>query len=226
VRPASLLAVAVSAVVGAACGVVGGLLINDQPSYPDPLGVGASLVNQPCQPQKSLLVLGTGGTQSAIAAAVSGASGVDARYLDIRGSCDATWTRDGHPAPRYVAYQGPFRTGQACEQRMTQGIQGHLVTQLTAGSTEPVQCLCYIPYTQMPVLRPFDETSTSTTDTIFIRALQVLLAHIGRNPPDHVNGQYDARTQAAIEEFQRQHSPHANGVVTTSTWNQLQKVGC
>jgi peptidoglycan hydrolase-like protein with peptidoglycan-binding domain len=226
VRPASLLAVAVSAVVGAACGVAGGLLINDQPSYPDPLGVGVSLVNQSCQPRMSLLVLGTGDTQSAIAAAVSGAAGVDVRYLDIRGSCHTTWTRDGHTGPRYVAYQGPFKTGSACEQRMTQGIQGHLVTQLTASSTEPVQCLCYIPYTRMPELRPFDETSTSTTDTIFIRALQVLLAHIGLNPPDHVNGQYDARTQAAIEEFQRQHGPRANGVVTASTWNQLQKVGC
>jgi peptidoglycan hydrolase-like protein with peptidoglycan-binding domain len=224
VRPAPLLAVAVSALVGAACGVAGGLLIDRSPTYPDPLGVDASLVNQPCQPNKSLLVIGTGSNRSAVAAAVASVSGSDVRYLSTRDSCDTAWTRAGHSPSRYAVYLGPFSPREACEQRMTEGIQGHLVTQLTQGSTAPVQCLCYVSYTQMPVLRP--TPSTSTGDMIFIRALQDLLAHMGRIPPDHVTGIYDQDTQTAIEDFQQQHSPPASGVVSSGTWHRLQQVGC
>ena len=113
-RPSSLLAVAVSAVVGAVCGVGGGLLIDNGPTYPDPLGVDVPLVNQPCQPNESLLVLGMGGTQSAIAAAVTNVPGAGARYLATRDSCDTAWNRAGHAAARYVAYHGPFSTSEAC----------------------------------------------------------------------------------------------------------------
>jgi peptidoglycan hydrolase-like protein with peptidoglycan-binding domain len=224
VRPASLLAVVVSAIAGAVSGVAGGLLIDDKPSYPDPLGVGVSLVNQPCRAQESLLVLGMGDTQAAIAAAVSSAPDADVRYLATGDSCHTAWNRAGHAASRYVVYQGPVSPTKACEQRMTAGIQGHLVTQLTAGSTEPVQCLCYFPYTQMPVLRP--NADATTADSIFIRALQDLLTHMGRNPPDHVTGVYDVQTQTAIEDFQQQRNPPANGVVDADTWHNLQMFGC
>lgn len=223
-RPTSLIAVAVSAVVGAACGVGGGLLINDKPSYPDPLGVGASLVNQPCQAKESLLVLGMGDSQSAIAAAVANAPDSDVRYLTTGDSCHTAWNRAGHAASHYVVYQGPFSTSKACEQRMTAGIQGHLVTRLTAGSTEPVQCLCYFPYTQMPVLRT--NADATTVNSIFIRALQDLLTHMGRNPPSHVTGVYDVPTQTAIEDFQQQRNPPATGVVNADTWHNLQRFGC
>jgi peptidoglycan hydrolase-like protein with peptidoglycan-binding domain len=224
VRPASLLAVAVSAIVGAVSGVAGGLLIDDKPSYPDPLGVGVPLVNQSCQAQKSLLVLGMGDTQSAVASALSDLAGSDLRYLATRDSCHTAWNRVGHAAARYVVYQGPLTTTAACQQRMTAGIQGHLVTRLTAGSTEPVQCLCYVAVTDMPVLRP---TPTPTpADVIFIRALQDLLAHLDRKPPRHVTGRYDLRTQTAIEEFQQQNSLLATGMVTTRTWQKLKQHGC
>jgi hypothetical protein len=224
VRPASLLAVAVSAVVGAVCGVGGGLLLDNGPTYPDPLGIDAPLVNQPCQPNESLLVIGTGSNRSAVAAAASSVSGSGVRYLSTRDSCDTAWNRAGHSPSRYAVYLGPFSTREACERRMTEGIQGHLVTLLTQGSTAPVQCLCYVSYAQMPVLR--STPTASTGDMIFIRALQDLLAHMGRIPVDHVTGVYDQDTQSAIEDFQQEHSPPASGVVNSGTWHRLQQVGC
>jgi hypothetical protein len=224
VRPASLLAVGVSAVLGVACGVGGALLIGGGPGYPDPLGVGASMVNQPCQPGKSLLVVGTGDVQPAIAEAVTSVQGSEVRYLATRDSCHTAWNRVGHPTSRYVAYQGPFSTRQACEQRMSQGIQGHLVAQLTTGATEPVQCLCQVSSSDLPVFRPNAETTTA--DIIFIRALQDLLTHMGRNPPGHLNGVYDLETQRAIERFQHQHGIFPNGDVNSGTWQQLRRNGC
>lgn len=223
-RPASLLAVAVSAVVGAVCGVGGGLLIDNGPTYPDPLGVDVPLVNQPCQPNESLLVLGMGGTQSAIAAAVTNVPGAGARYLATRDSCDTAWNRAGHAAARYVAYQGPFSTSEACQRRMTESIQGHLVTRLTSGSPEPVQCLCYVAVAQMPILRQNPQPTTS--DIIFIRALQDLLVHMGRLPPGHVTGHYDLLTQKAVEELQQERGLLANGDVNSDTWNNLKRLGC
>ena len=224
VRRARLLAVAVSAVLGVIAGVATGFVVDGNTVTSDPLGVGVPLVNQPCQPKQSLLVVGWGGAQAAVAAAVSSVPDGTARYLDTRESCRTAWNRAGHTASRYVVYQGPYPTHEACQQRLTGGVQGHLVTRLTAGSTEPVQCLCYFPFTKMPVLRP--NADTTTTDTIFIRALQDLLTHMGRNPPDHVTGVYDPQTQTAIKEFQQQHHGFANGDVNTPTWQDLQKQGC
>jgi peptidoglycan hydrolase-like protein with peptidoglycan-binding domain len=224
VRSASIVAVAASAVVGAACGVGGGLLIGNGTTHSDPLGVGVPFVNQPCQPRESLLVVGMGDARPAIAAAVTDQQGSGVRYLATRDSCTTAWNRAGHPASRYVVYQGPFSTRQACEQRMTEGIQGHLVTQLAKGNTEPVQCLCYISRTQMPVLRPTPDRTTS--DTIFIRALQDLLVHLGRNLPGHVNGVYDLQTQAQVKVFQHQNNLLANGDVNADTWTRLRQLGC
>jgi peptidoglycan hydrolase-like protein with peptidoglycan-binding domain len=165
-----------------------------------------------------------GDVQPAIAQAVTSVRGSDVRYLATRDSCRTAWNRIGHPTSRYVAYQGPFSTRQACEQRMTEGIQGHLVAQLTRGATEPVQCLCQVSFTQLPVFRPNAETTTP--DIIFLRALQDLLAHMGRNPPGHVNGVYDLRTQRAIAGFQQQHGLVPNGDVNTETWQALRRIGC
>jgi peptidoglycan hydrolase-like protein with peptidoglycan-binding domain len=111
---------------------------------------------------------------------------------------------------------------------MTAGIQGHLVTRLTAGSTEPVQCLCYVAATEMPTLR---STPTATPgDVIFIRALQDLLAHLDRTPTSQatspVTGRYDLRTQTSIAEFQQQNGLVANGWVNTRTWQKLKQRGC
>jgi peptidoglycan hydrolase-like protein with peptidoglycan-binding domain len=224
VRPASLFAVGVSAVLGAVSGVGGALLIGGSPTYPDPLGVGVSMVDQSCQPGKSVLVVGMGDGQPAIAAAVTSVQGSGVRYLATRHSCQTAWNRVGHASYLYVAYEGPFSTRQACEQRMTEDIQGHLVAELRDGATEPVQCLCQVSYTEMPVLRP--NADPTTHDIIVTRALQDLLAHMGRNPPRHANGVYDLRTQRAIKAFQQQHGLLANGDVNTETWQLLRRIGC
>jgi peptidoglycan hydrolase-like protein with peptidoglycan-binding domain len=76
----------------------------------------------------------------------------------------------------------------------------------------------------MPVLRP--NADPTTHDIIFTRALQDLLAHMGRNPPRHANGVYDLRTQRAIRAFQQQHGLLANGDVNTETWQLLRRIGC
>ncbi|MFL6113331.1 MAG: peptidoglycan-binding domain-containing protein [Catenulispora sp.] len=222
-RSTPVLAVVASALVGIACGVAGGLALHENTSYPDPLGVGAPMVNQPCQ-DKSLLVVGMGDSRPAIAQAVADLQGSEVRYLATGDSCPTAWNRAGRPERTYVVYQGPFSTQQACEQRMTEGIQGHLVTQLTRGNTEPVQCLCYVSLTEMPMFRP--SAATTTADSIFIRALQDLLTHLGRNPPNHRNGVYDVRTQTEIKDFQLQHAIRPNGVVNTDTWRSLRRLGC
>lgn len=223
VRRAHLLAVAVSAVLGVIAGVATGFVVDGNTVTSDPLGVGVPLVNQPCS-GKSLLVVGMGGAQSAIASAVARAPGGGARYLDTRDSCRTAWNRPGHSASRYVAYVGPASSQQACDQRMSAGQKGLLVTQLKEGNTEPVQCLCYLDPASMLVLRTTPEPST--LESIYIRGLQDLLTHVGRYPPGHITGIYDIQTVNAVSQFQHDRGLPANGVVNADTWGRLQALAC
>jgi peptidoglycan hydrolase-like protein with peptidoglycan-binding domain len=223
VRRAHLLAVAVSALLGVVAGVVGGFVVGGSPATSDPLGVGVPMVNQPCSGQ-ALLVVGWGGSQSAVAAAVARAPEGGARYLDTHGSCRTAWNRPGHTASRYIAYVGPSETKQACQERVNAAQKGLLVTRLQDGNTDPVQCLCYFAPSAMPVLRTTPEPST--LESIYIRGVQDMLAHIGRNPPGHVTGIYDQQTVAAVSTFQHDRGLAANGVVGAETWGRLQAASC
>lgn len=221
-RPAALLAVAVSALLGVVCGVGGGLLLSHHDSFQDPLGLGVPLRNQPCNGQTLLLV--GWGSQPALATGIQ-ENPAHAHYLDTRQSCDTAWARNGHASPHYVAYVGPFSTRQAaCALRVTGTYRGDLVTHLTDGNADTVECACYLPYSSMPLLRTGMVPSVS--DGIWIRSLQKILADLGYGSADHVNGFYDTATVAAVRRFQVDQGLDANGVVNTSTWQSLGTQGC
>lgn len=221
-RPTSLLAVAVSALLGAVCGV-GGAVLTDRggSTGADPLGLGISLVDATCSGD-SLLVVASGDRAGELAAAV--AEYPHAHYLDTRQSCATAWEEYG-PAPRYVAYLGPYQSaGEACSLRMTATHRGDFVTRLHDGNQDPVRCLCYQAYSTLPVLRPGMEQST--LDGIEIRALQRLLTDLGYLPDGHFTSLYDPATVAAVKQFQQEHGLAFNGVVDVTSWNAVITKGC
>jgi peptidoglycan hydrolase-like protein with peptidoglycan-binding domain len=215
--------VALSAVLGVAGGVVGGQLLGGTPRGPDPLGLGVPLVNQACNGQ-SLLVTASGTSDAGLSSAV--AEDPDhTRYLRIDSSCGTAWRQNDLVATGYVTYLGPYASaGQACQQRMTVAHRGDLVTRLSAGSTEPLQCLCYLDYATFPILRP--RMTITAQIGIYVRAMQKLLVTAKLNPPDHVNGLYDEETTAQIKAFQGQVGLPQNGVLDSPTWHQLLSKAC
>jgi hypothetical protein len=233
VRPASLLAVAASAVLGVALGVGGGLVLDDgkQPpptpgstqdpghTFADPLALGRAMVNQPCT-GAYVLRLKTGEGTSALASQL--AANPKAHYLDTRRSCDLPWLVDGGPNPRWLVYLGPFSTGtQACQQRMTAAHQGSTVTRLEQGAGNPVRCLCYLDYKTMPTLHT--GMTPAVTDTMWTFALQNLLIELGRAPRSSATGIYDEATAAQVRRVQAERHLPSTGVVDASTWLALQE---
>ncbi len=208
--------------LGAVGGVVTASLV-DHHDAPDPLGLGVSLVNQPCS-GKSVVVTIAGSSPERLASAVA-EDPQHARYLKISDSCPTVWTTGGTRTHGYATYLGPYDTvGQACRVRMTAEHRGDLVTRLRDGTREPVQCLCYLDYETMPRLEPGMEVDA--LDGIYVFALQDVLTSIGLNPTDHVTGLYDDATVDAVKTFQHGRALPANGIVDAATWHDLQGPGC
>jgi hypothetical protein len=222
-RSTRVLAVAASAVLGLVGGAVGATVFDHKPAGPDPLALGISLVNQQCTGE-SLLVTSTGLSPTLLSSAV--AEDPDhTRYLQIDRSCPTTWRESGAPARGYATYLGPYSSpGEACRIRMTAAHRGDPVARLVNGSSQPVQCLCYLDFATMPQLRPGMEVGA--LDGIYVFALQRLLTTMGLNPPDHDNGLYDELTQTQIKAFQRSIPLPQNGVVDHSIWHSLLQRGC
>lgn len=223
-RPRTLTALLASAVLGVVCGVGGGLYAAaHDSSYVDPLGLGVAMVDQACSGDP-LLVVATGDSSAALAGAVAEAPD-STRYLDITRSCDTVWVND-HDQPRYAAYLGPFPDARrACGVRMTAAHRGDLVTRLQAGDATAVECVCYLPYTAMPVLRPGMEATA--VDGIYIRSLQNLLLALGETVVSHSRGSYDAQTVEQVRRVQdEQLRLPATGIVDAATWHALQTQAC
>lgn len=217
-RRTRILALVVSAALGVVGGMAGAAVLGDR-AQPDPLGLGIPLVDQPCG-RTSVLVTAWGTSASALAPAV--AEDPDhTRYLEVAGSCRASWKQHGTRTEGYVAYLGPYPSAaQACQVRMTAAHRGDLVTRLREGDTGAVQCLCYVDFAQMPELRP--GMVADAEESIYIRALQDLLAQLGLNKADDLSGIYDARTVAAVRAFQAGRStPSRPGFVNSATWQSL-----
>lgn len=223
-RPTSLLAVAVSAVVGVGCGVGGGLLTDiGGKGHQDPLAIGVPLVNRSCNGE-SLLVVAIGNAAPPLAAAV--AEDPHLSYLDTSQSCHTAWTQHG-ATERYAAYLGPFASpAQACSLRMTEAHRGDFVTRLHDGNQDPVSCVCYRAYSAMPILRP--GMDVGIVDGIWIRALQRVLTDLGYLAGGHVSGFYDLATIDAVKQFKHQEGIPLpfNGVVESATWHALVSKGC
>ena len=222
-RPSSLLAVAVSAVLGVVLGIGGGLALDHGPgTFEDPLSLDAPLVNQPCT-GAFLLAIGKGDGGSALGFGL--ASNQGGRYLDTRESCDTAWTNPDRPTPRWVAYLGPYASGaRACAVRMTAEHKSTTVTQLSSAATTPVHCLCYLDYKTMPELRT--GSTAGITDAMWTRALQNTLVDMGRAQQADATGVYDLTTASQVRQFQRDNNLEATGVVDVDTWQSLQLQGC
>jgi peptidoglycan hydrolase-like protein with peptidoglycan-binding domain len=215
--------VATSALLGIVAGVVGGLVVDRSAATHDPLGLGVAQVDQPCT-GKTLLVVARGDAAAQLGATIA-TEGHGVRYLDTRASCDTAWTDPGHTPPRYAAYLGPYDSpAKACPLRMTVAHRGSFVTRLESGTTDPVQCLCYVSFSTMPLLRAGQDISDSTG--IYVRAMQRMLTDLGLNPPTHQNGLYDLRTVNQIRQFQHDSAIPVTGATDTQTWQVLVRRGC
>lgn len=223
VRPTHLLAVLLSALLGAGLGVAGALAAGGSHSAEDPLGLGIPLVNQGCSGE-SVIVIASGSQDFAFSDVLAAEPG-SARYLATDRSCPTAWSQNGRKAEPYAAYQGPYSSlAEACAERMTVAHRGDFVTVLRPGDTQPVQCLCKLSYRSNPVLRPGAEEST--LKAMYIYALQDLLAHLGRLPADHRTGHYDQQTIDAVKQYQHDTAVPANGVVNPPTWHSIVTRAC
>ena len=221
-RPSSLLAVTLSAVLGVALGIGGGLALDKGPdAFKDPLSLGVPMVNQPCN-GTFLLAVGKGGPTSLAYGLSSNPGG---RYLDTRRSCPTVWSDSTRPTPRWVAYLGPYSSGaQACADRMTADHKGTTVTQLKSGNTDTVHCVCYLDFRSMPTLRT--GMAAGITDSMWTRALQNMLVDMGLAKKSDTTGVYDLTTAAHVRQLQRDNNVGATGVVDADTWHVLQGQAC
>jgi hypothetical protein len=218
-----MLAVAVSAVLGVLLGIGSGIWLDrgGNGSFADPLSLGIHEQNQSCTGD-TLVVVATGAGAPQLAPAVT--QNRDLRYLDTSESCPTAWMEHG-PAPRYAAYLGPYTSREdACALRMTAAHKGSFVTRLHDGNAEPVRCVCYQPYTTMPVLRP--GMTASVEEGIWIRAMQRVLTDLHYVAKGHLTGFYDVATVDAVKQFQQDHGLSFTGVVKSTTWQSLVTYGC
>ena len=223
-RPAPLLAVTVSAVIGVALGVAGGLMLDrGHDTFPDPLALGVPLHNQPCT-GGVLLLVGHGFVASELAHSVAENLSDGVAYLDTRQSCPTAWNGGERPVPDYVTYLGPFDTNaKACNLRMNAAHRGSQVTVLKARTPDPVQCLCFVQLA-MPTLHP--GMSNDGVNGIWIRQVQSMLIDLGLASDEDATGFYDHTTATRIRAFQRFHKINPTGVLNHDTWEVLLTQGC
>jgi len=216
------LAIGLAAVLGVAVGVVTAFALPQH--VEDPLHLGAALVNQPCRPGQSVVILASGAPSSLLSSAVETNDG--ARYLQPARSCDTTWRlhlpgeTSQRPAPEYVVYLGPYSTNQACAIRMEGTHKGDSVTMLSSGTTDMVECICHVSLSTAPTLRP--GMSIDATDSIWIRQLQGMFRDARLLP--EVTGLYDRATQDVVRTQQATFDPQPSGIVDYTTWRQLARM--
>jgi len=213
------LAIGLAAVLGVAGGVVTAFALPQH--VEDPLHLGAALVNQPCRPGQSVVILASGAPSSLLSSAVETNDG--ARYLQPARSCDTTWRlhlpgeTSQRPAPEYVVYLGPYPTNHACAVRMEGTHKGDYVTMLTSGTADMVECICHVDLTTAPTLRP--GMSIDATESIWIRQLQGMFRDAKLLP--EVTGLYDQATQDVVRNLQARYDPQPTGTVDLTTWQHL-----
>jgi hypothetical protein len=239
------IALLLSALVGIAAGVVLGFSSTgnsppgsadpDDPSPSssasgtpqDPLGIGASLVNQDCTTKK-ILVVGSGSGSGELSNAVSANPPGEVKYLKTSDSCDTFYGPDGATTPpEYVVYLGPFDSNaEPCGLRMSVDHKDDAVTSLKKGQDTFVPCLCVLRPKTFPKLTVGMEAST--LDGIYTRALQEMLLDAQSITADHVTGRYDEYTAREVEKLQKLNalSPSSYGRVNTPTWIQIRDRGC
>jgi len=216
------LAIGLAAVLGVACGVVTAFALPRH--FDDPLHLGAALVNQPCNPGQSVVIIRSDASSSSLSSALETNPG--ARYLQPAQSCNTTW-RDRAPGdtsvrpdPEYVVYLGPYVTNRACAIRMEGTHRGDYVTALSHGSTDVVQCICHVNLGTAPTLRP--GMSIDDASSVWIRQLQGMFRDAHLLPG--VTGLYDQATEDAVRSVQAKYGPQPTGIVDFTTWRRLARM--
>ena len=205
-RPARILAVTASAVLGVALGVGAALALDIQPAQ-DPLGLGAPMVNQACQEHQAVLVLASGVTGGALASDLASRDG--ARYLETANSCRTAWRRAGRPIERYVAYLGPFSRSAACAKQMTGDYRGAHVTMLAQDTPDTETCACFV-----------------SRDGIYLHDVQTMLTQLKYRPDEPITNSYDQELESQVRLFQQARDQKANGVMNADIWQALLNAAC
>lgn len=222
-RPARILAVIASALLGVGGGVATALLLLDTgtPGV-DPLNLGVPMVDQSCT-QKFLVVTAVGASGSALGPGIT-PDPDHARYLRVADSCPAAWRPHGTVESGYAAYLGPYDNGlEACAERLR--VRSSFVTQLHEGSQQGVQCLCFLPQTSLPTLTP--GSVVDVADRVYVRALVDLLKSSHRLPDAYVfSGSIDPALVRAVKQVQQAATLPETGVVDVSTWQRAINKGC
>jgi peptidoglycan hydrolase-like protein with peptidoglycan-binding domain len=232
---ARVLAPLVAGLVGVAAGTTTALLtvdaspgVRDEPeSITDPLGLGIPMVRLGCTGQ-GLLVVGYGDTSGTLREAIADNDGEDLSYVDAARSCDTVYGPERkQEKPAYAVVLGPFDgLAEPCAVRMTPAHRADFVTNLRAGNEISVKCVCVLPESSAPVLRPGMPETESTA--IWIRSLQGMLADLDPEgfPKDLITGVYDEATEARIRELQDGSTLAVTGVVDEETWDLFQRRAC
>jgi hypothetical protein len=240
-RRVRLLLPVAAGVLGLLAGVVTALVAADDPdgSVPnaDPLHLGIPLVNLDCTGD-SLLLVAQGSSSPPLIAAVANNPELDLHYLRPDESCDTLYAPQSQGVPDYAVYAGPYDgMPEPCELRMSPEHQGDTVTNLTSGNDSFVKCLCALPVSAFPELRPGMEPDPAIGN--YVRSLQSLLVDLdnqreidGEDGPffkiTDVTGVYDETTQARIEDYQDEGVvlPSERGSVLFTTWKTLTDDTC
>lgn len=219
-----------AALLGATAGAGTALVVDDEPDAPrsteDPLGVKIPFENLDCTGQ-AVYVLGYGDTAQKIASSAINHSDEDVRYLSTESSCDTYWAPHGAEHTAYVAYSGPYdNPTEPCVKRMSSKRDD--VAVLDEDASSYVQCVCWIPTADLPVLTPSNETNPQLA--IWVRALQNAFIDLdtaderedGFRPGD-VTGIFNEQTERRVREFQEEDADFSpgTGVVESETWKAI-----
>jgi hypothetical protein len=224
---ARVIAPLVAAVLGISGGVATAIVVPDDDgavrtsSFNDPLHLGIPLVDQDCTGE-ALLVVGYGDNVAPLGTAVANNGTKGVRYLRTDESCKTILGPErSESTPTYVVYLGPYDTlAEPCAERMTPEHRGDFVTRLRSGNQTLVKCACALPSTAGPTLRV--GMVTTEEDVVWIRTLQAMLNDYYPDdfPHSAINGEYDARTAAAVTRVQGEARGVLTepGVVDLTTW--------
>jgi hypothetical protein len=221
-RPARILAVLASAVLGVGGGVAAALLMDSDTQGSDPLNLGVTLVEQRCTGD-FLLVTAVGDFGSALAPGTTPYDG-HAHYLKISDSCPTAWRPHGTVTAGYAAYLGPYGNGgEACAARVR--LRGAFVTRLHEGNQQATQCLCYLSEASLPRFTP--GMAIGVDDGVYARALEDLLTSMKLLPDTyHYSGRFDPPLVAAVKKVQADATLPRTGVTDLHTWQSAIKQGC
>ena len=198
-----------------------------EPAGEDPLGVGAPLLNQPCEGQV-LVVLASSGVPSTYVSDLTAETDdvPETKYLRTDQSCDAFYPDlDGQPI--YAMYIGPFDSIQeACAERIAAGVPDAYVRTLESGRRKPDVCSCQDDPTELPRISVRNASDGSNDLQLRVADLQRLLGYAGYDVGTDDIGVFDPATQATVQDFQRDTGLRVDGWVGPLTWDALMSAGC